>query len=472
MIVNKIAICPICEKKTYLRIEDGSYLDEYPIRVRCMNCRAMIKGTYVMNPQRGLILYNARIEECDAVETKNAAGVPLVHIKNADYVAEISGELPCKKIEKYFEGCNNSTPFIDASDQIDVEARKERLNRFRYNMVEWNRWKNIAFQLLDEGSIDYIATALRNKMGDYDVSCESNLETLHCLQEVVREETEYLFFDISEDETIANLLNELASADDDQISEFICRLGGVDEILSSYKKMIEVFSSFMEIYPNLLPAETFLRFKNKENIKNRGISTCTYEDLKSFYQDSYESILSIYHIPVSIDNIILRNKYYIFNKDEEVVNIFDKPNYKRMKDDYERYKALDNGKKQQKINFEEPIQGLLNLPANKDLRNGIGHNNIKYDGISQSVILYDQHRPGKIKQKIELMDMALDCLGLVKSAVIMAEVLLFLLRKEENNTQAVLHPRFYKKAEPNMKCPCGSGIKYKKCCKRIVESMR
>lgn len=46
MVVPKIAICPICGKKTYMRIEDGGYLKEYPIRFNCMNCRALIKGTY------------------------------------------------------------------------------------------------------------------------------------------------------------------------------------------------------------------------------------------------------------------------------------------------------------------------------------------------------------------------------------------------------------------------------------------
>ena len=29
-----------------MRIEDGGYLKEYPIRFNCMNCRALIKGTH------------------------------------------------------------------------------------------------------------------------------------------------------------------------------------------------------------------------------------------------------------------------------------------------------------------------------------------------------------------------------------------------------------------------------------------
>ena len=48
MVIPAIAVCPICGKKTYLRIEDGGYLYEYPIRVYCLNCRALIRGIYVM----------------------------------------------------------------------------------------------------------------------------------------------------------------------------------------------------------------------------------------------------------------------------------------------------------------------------------------------------------------------------------------------------------------------------------------
>ena len=67
MVVPKVAVCPICGKKTYMRIEDGGYLKEYPVRFNCINCRALIKGTYniSMPGQKGLILYNAKVEECD-----------------------------------------------------------------------------------------------------------------------------------------------------------------------------------------------------------------------------------------------------------------------------------------------------------------------------------------------------------------------------------------------------------------------
>lgn len=42
MVDSKIAVCPICGSKTYLRIENGSYLLSYPIRVSCLKCHSLI----------------------------------------------------------------------------------------------------------------------------------------------------------------------------------------------------------------------------------------------------------------------------------------------------------------------------------------------------------------------------------------------------------------------------------------------
>lgn len=97
MIIPKIAICPICGKKTYLRVEDGGYLNEYPIRFNCANCRALIKGVYtigVTDGTNGLHLYNAVVEEYNVDSTAKK-------IRNVDYVVDISGELPCQKSQNF-----------------------------------------------------------------------------------------------------------------------------------------------------------------------------------------------------------------------------------------------------------------------------------------------------------------------------------------------------------------------------------
>ena len=105
------------------------------------------------------------------------------------------------------------------------------------------------------------------------------------------------------------------------------------------------------------------------------------------------------------------------------------------------------------------------------LRNGIGHNNISYDGLNQEITIYDQKEPSVVKLRKELIDMAMDCIGLARAAVMMAEMLLFILRHElqGEGVHSIIHPKFYKNVAPNDKCPCGSNKKYKNCCKNEVE---
>ena len=128
MVKEYLAECPICEKVTALRIQEGHYLKEYPIRINCMNCRALIKGTFVMTNKPSdynrLYLDNAKQIEITGA-TKE--GLPL----GADYIAEISGELPCNLIRLNDGKTYKDTPFMETATLIDnVNQWLNRLEHF------------------------------------------------------------------------------------------------------------------------------------------------------------------------------------------------------------------------------------------------------------------------------------------------------------------------------------------------------
>ena len=470
MVINKVIICPICGKKTYLRIQNGGYLNEYPIRINCINCRALLKGTFVMDgveKQLGLNMFNAEIEECDFEHpSAEKSSLQSYTVRNAEYVAEVSGELPCRCVSEYNGGIPIS-PYLSTIDKIDsMEERIMRLQYFVNNMSEWQRTKSTAFQLLDDGSIDYIAVALNNRMGEYNYKCDHYLKSLHCLQEVVLEETKYLFVEPQQDNCIHELLNLLATVDKSSIHSFCKEIGGSAELLFSYRKAIEVFSGFMKIYPNVLPAETYMYITDKENANN-GIATCSFVDIKNFYQDAYESLLSLIVFPVCFDNITMRGDFQTYDKEYNSVRC------RQNSRDVQWYRSLDNGTRINKFNTNEPFQKIISFTGNRYIRNGIGHNNIGFNGVSQIITSYDLKDPNKVTAEISLMEMAIDCIGMAKTAVILSEMILFLLREEyrKDNITTIRHPRFYKNTRPNEKCPCGSSIKYKKCCKTEVDSI-
>ena len=51
-----------------------------------------------------------------------------------------------------------------------------------------------------------------------------------------------------------------------------------------------------------------LLIKDKELIN---VSTCTFDDIKSFYQDTYEALASLLFIPVCLDNIDINCRYFL-----------------------------------------------------------------------------------------------------------------------------------------------------------------
>ena len=461
-------ICPICGKHTLLRIQNGGYLEEYPIRVNCMNCRALLKGLYVMAGEkpRGLKMFNADFEKSD-VETSTHVfswmGDP-IRFRNVDYVAEISGELPCRHVYKYSGGIPTS-PFLRSTDYVDIEERIERLKHFNENMKDWNRTKSTAFQLLDEGSFDHIPKALNEKIGKYKYTCDHYLKTLHCLQEVVTEETEYLFLSPSKDACIAQLLQRLSQIDNAKLIQFVNDFGGKEELVKAYRRAIAIISSFMAIYPNVLPAETCMRYKVQSPSDNC-IATCSFQDIKIFYQDAYESLLSLFFFPVGLDNYFLRGDFNIFSPSFADVN--NKKGIKSIAD----YRKLDNGTKVNKKNDSEQFQGMIGTHTDRLLRNGIGHNNYLFDGITQEITYYNPKKPNAPIHK-SLMEMAEDCIRLTLSAVILSEIILFFLREvfRQENITTIIHPQLYKGIKVNDKCPCGSGKKYKDCCRIAFEEI-
>lgn len=467
MVISKIAVCPICGKKTCLRIEDGGYLNDYPIRVNCANCKTLIIGSYIMTPyfgMKGLHLINADVEECET-DTRSDSYI----IKNADYIMEVSGELLCRKMTTNNGSPIKDTPYINASNYFNVVKWKSRVSEFNTNLLEWKKDKRIAFQLLEDGGIDYVSVALNNQMGEYAYKCDHYLKSLHCLQEIVLEETRYLFTNPKQDNVVDSIRKHLSLVNKDELDLLVDEIGGIQSLVNSFRKITGVFSDFMEIYPNVLPAESFLQYSNKDT-SSFSISTCTFADLKSFYQDSYETVMALLYLIICIDNITERGHYLCF--DSGFARELTKRKYADIDGEIKKFLSIDNGNKIRNIKKTDYLQSIINVPDNSYLRNGIGHNNFKYDGITQTIDAYDLRDPSITKRSCNLLDMALECIELVKSSVKISEIILFLLRHEfrKNDIKTIVHPRFYKDVSVNDRCPCGSGLKYKRCCKRLVDA--
>lgn len=469
MIVPYIIVCPTCGSRIFVKIQKADYLPEYPIRINCGKCKTLIKGTFAGEDSKrrgGLHLYNATSEDPIPVNLKI----------NAAYYIEIAGEIPARKIAS-FDGIivDKPSPFLEAVSNMDAQEMleyKDRLRAFYPEYCQWQKTYCTAFQLLQDGSFDYIPVVLKNQIGEYVYECDNILKTLYCLQERIILATQYIFIKpINQKEILQRIHILLANLPYEELDAFLDNLKNQYDLITLYIRLVNIFVDFMNVYPNLLPAEAILRYKNKKLKQNTGISTCTFSDLKIYYQDTYETLLSMMDIPVCLDNINCRKNWNAFavhiirtNKDgtqKRINNISD-------------YRNLANGKRLEFLDLHEPFQQIIAIPANSKLRNGIGHNNIKYDGTSQTISILNKKDYENVIEKISLIDFAVDCIGLMKSAVIMSEIILALIRydKQKEGIKSIISPQLYsKKISPNDKCPCGSGIKYKKCCKHDLEKV-
>lgn len=455
---NYAAICPICGKKTAFRIQDSGNLNEYPIRVNCMNCRALLKGTYIMAEHssfQGLHLDNAEVVEKMG---DNNTWLP----KEVDYIAEVSGELPCNLVRKN-DGVYKDTPFMVAASHLpDATKMIDRVSHFRSDIEKWRKQKTIVFQLLEEGSLEYLPIAI--KKVDSSTNNDTVFHSFQSIQALAVEELTFLFPGDNPHAVIKELLEPLSTVNQESILPLIDRVGGTKELIACFRKMMDVVADFMLIYPNVLPAEIYMHFFRLHDAP-RGLATCSYGDLKTFYQDSYESIGSLLHIPVCLDNILVRGDYLSFseNVSRKITKIDPK---KGEKDSFDSYLNKGKGNKYLWLEISEPIQSALSLPNNSSVRNGIGHNLFVYDPLQQ-VLVFDGYKNGKASRtELTLMEMAIECCELVQTATIIAELVLFLLRRLERE-EGIVFPtylRFYDNLRPNDKCPCCSGKKYKKCC--------
>ncbi len=124
-----------------------------------------MRGTYVMNSENGLnglYMVNAKFTPAMADAKDDSFIFP-----NIDYLAEASGELPCKTISEYDSKEYPLSPYMRSADCVDnMSGVLERLRLFSKEKFFWNKKYRMAFELFSEGSLNYLPTVIGNRMGN------------------------------------------------------------------------------------------------------------------------------------------------------------------------------------------------------------------------------------------------------------------------------------------------------------------
>lgn len=446
--------CPVCKSVTRLRIPVG-YVSNIPIRFLCGECDTLLAGRFLIN--QSAITFSIQMETGEEV--------PPTEYR---FYGEVAGELVCAKIVEERDGIPNAPSpnfFLTPIMRWMPRMNHEEMNRFidfacHISDISdrWNQ-ERILFDLFRHRQYDRIRDAFQSAAREEGCA----LDTLTDITRYVHRKYLYHFGGLfSEAELwrgLRKMNDEMNGMDRSAVAGYTRELEKQGRFEGIREKMFDCMDDFVKIAPFLIPAVGVLRCLTPESIdrEEEGISTCTFNDIKSFYQDTYEDLAGCCDLAAGLDNILYRGD---FGKFDGLSGM-------------EEFLRQSKGNRIKRLNPDELFSGMLGLRGDEnELRNAIGHKTYKYEGISQRIRYWK--REGAPQQTAYLLDVAIQCVELMRSSMVVVFLLYKLseLSAVRRGEACLLHPRFYRGADGGSRCPCGSGKKYRQCCKSGIKAER
>lgn len=452
MTVNYFLKCPVCGTVTRMRTPAG-YIYRTPVRVHCGRCDTLMTGEFISDNEA----ITAGYTPCNCEE---------VQPQSFDYYGEASGELLSRKIKPFHADDVSAleppmgmfSPVFAFMDSTPEQDRERFINFacFTYKSTEnWDKGR-IKYDLYIKGNFELL-------LAKCSEDAEKHGFQLTAQQEIIEYIYQSIFYDLGglfkKSEIIQKFRTinyHLYHMSPKLLNAFLEELQVTNRLDTAQTKLFGILYEFRQIACNLIPAIGALYRTDFETLdKNMwGISTCSFEDIKSFYQDGFEALVDCCDLIVGLDNIENRGDCNIFH-----TNL-----------DLRKFREQSKGNRIKILNNSEFFAGEFSLPvATSSLRNAIGHSDYKYLGFKQEI-----HYPEKLGSTVtltsHLLDVALECCKMIQSTCVLAFVIYELLRYDlrQDDTSMPMHPFIYKGVKSQRHCPCGSRKKFRHCCKQAI----
>lgn len=452
MVYNEYIKCNVCGTVTRVRLQVG-WLKEHPINVTCGECGISLKGI-------------AQIDQVNiglSLTFENAEKVS--ENPNEKFIVECSGEFPGRKQQKVDENTMFDfliSPFIENTMRMGekFEQFKEKTSRLVNVCYDWSNIKRI-FDLYKNNNDKYFIQEIHKYLPKEQFPCSGKLEKLRAIHmiEVVSFITT-LRPDIIREATEENLI---AKFNQDQLIKLIEFLNAHKEygLVDMQYQIFELMDKFIKIFPALIPAYT-LEFMEKGalNLEDYGSTTSDFESVKDFYLSAYETLGNLLIVPVALNNISNRSSYDAMMKLDQHKNINSLEDFIQMQSKANRYHFC--------VNTETYTRKLL-LNVNSRIRNAIGHDDVKYDSISQKITYIPNPKKREKSDSMYLLEFEKDIINIFEALLEIDEMLYMLMKidllrqGEKLEIFDLFNKSNHKKIGRNEKCPCGSGLKYKFC---------
>lgn len=448
MVYNCYIKCQVCGTVTRIRLQVG-WQNQHPIVVICGECGTSLSGTAYMDQENITLDF----------EFSNAKIVN--DILKADFIVECSGEFVTKK------HCEDDgelfgatlTPFMRNCFKMDYEKFGTCVSTLRTTGERWDQYKRIQ-DLFSNGKESYLVQELKKVFGNEKFYYRNKLEILRMVHMI-----EYSGFMVplckKEIKDVSECILKNKKQLEDMTAFITCLEQKEGYRLEELQKLIyKTQNDFVMNYSALIPALSLYFYKEKfVGYEDEGSTTSDFESIKQFYIDAYEALGTLLIIPIGLNNIKYRHNFndFIYSNGPKETGI-------------DGFIKLSKANKFKQIDLSECFTKDFKVNRVAQLRNAIGHNDYVYDAITQKITYkYDPKDKSK-EDEMYLLEMEELAINMFIAVLLIAECIyqlrkIGLVDKGEvpimNNNNSTK-----KKIGRNDPCPCGSRLKYKKCCGR------
>lgn len=395
--------CEVCGAKTLIRIQLG-WLDMHPIRFNCGKCGILISGTLFQDPIQG----RAHTEFDNVKEVSNS---------KSDYYIEASGELLTEKLQPYKFEKTLFPPFFTSGFWMmkeDIEKFKEKTIKFLTIVkMDWPKYRRVN-ELWLNGNYQFLSKELKKHIPNKQFPLKNELHYLIAVRQmnigllanVLNNDFFHKHFKFLREEVV-KLLDESPKELEKLVEHFSIFLHRYEE------KIFECIKQFTEKFRFMIPVFGMDFYKDNSYIEDdtKGITTVSFEELKQFYVDIYEVIAEMLDLVVGYNNLKYRGSVQVMkNKRRDIITL-------------DEYTNKSKGAKIEFLDGNEVFDNLVFPHLNNKLRNAIGHNTYKVDGINQLITYYPSGDENiENPPTISLKDFTKDCWDIFQSLINITEL--------------------------------------------------
>jgi len=374
---RRIIRCTVCKARIALRILIG-HLERHPILLVCPKCRIDIPGEIEIDQEA--IAFRFRFTNGEDVVGED--------IDNAEYYAEVSGELLTEKLRTLPDG--KVPPFFSPMFKAMAEMGDESFERYSHLVVGFihqsrEYWPQIkrTNELWNNGQHEHCKNELRSLgLPEDRYPLSNDLEMLKAMKHL---NVNFIgailpegFFSHDADAISGTILG-LCDTQKEQLRALARRLKDNGKLRRCRELFVSRVDHFIQTFPHLVPVFSAAYYKAPEAqvLQEKGLFTGSLRTLSQYYIDSYENLIEMADGIVALNNLIHRNDYNAMRPlRKDVVAL----------DDYARLQKGD--RLQFIINADEDFGDCLGPYINNRVRNSIGHGSTRFDPITQQLDFY------------------------------------------------------------------------------------